>query len=459
MDKKGRRFAEEKTEQTKVVHLGEEKQATTEHADDDRLREKNDKKLDKLMKKQRKREARSHREVLTFEDMPLAGDEDKHPDAARSNTKRVAIAVVIVAVVFVLVFLFANSDRFSIHNISNFIQYGVLNRNSEQSFPVSVQGENITPGNFLRVGQDLTFASDTKLQTVNNYGKTLSSEQHGFSNPIVVASDSYVLVYNLGGSGYLLKEQGSDAYTAASDDNILTADICSNGTYALVTQSDGYLSKLQVFDNEHNRIFAYSFADYYITSVSLNSSGRYAVLSGVSALNGEGISSLYVLDFTKDTPLYFKEFEGGVIYRVMYLNDSHACAVGNTASYVINTRSGEVQVSSYEGRQLTAFDINTDTDTYTLALSRSGDGRNCEICSYNSGGALSKSFSVEDKIVDLSTYKNRVAVLTDEKVFLYNKDGYLNAEQSAGLDPHAIVLYTTADAYILSTSEINTLSF
>ena len=183
-----------------------------------------------------------------------------------------------------------------------------------------------------------------------------------------------------------------------------------------------------------------------------------AVLSGISALDGVEISALYVLDFTMDKPLHFIEPEGNnIIYDVSYLNDKYACVIGRSACYSLNTYSGEITAADYDGRVLTGFDINTDTDTYTISLSNSGNGRNCDIISFNSAGKQDSSFNVDEKIVDLSTYKGNVALLTNSSVMLYSKDGNKKSEKELNSDPHSVVLYTSSDAYILCTGYIDAL--
>ena len=460
MDKKGRRFRDEADEQEiTAVQSPEEEEKDNSAERDERLREKNSKKLEKLMKKKRKREQKSDRHVLSYEDMPLdEREEQQKRKTIKLNKKRVTVAVVIVLVVFAAVFLFANSDKLSVHNITNFIKYGLLNHDSDERFPVNIQGENIEPGNFRRMGQDLYYVSDTKLEGLNNYGKSIFSSQHSFNSPILVNSDSLSLVYSLGSTGFRINETEKTVYSGEAENNILVADIVDNGTYALVTQSDGYLAKLYVYDRSNKQIFAYSFADYYITSVSLSPNGRCAVLSGLSANNGSEISSLYVLDFTMDSPAQFAEFEENIIYEVQYLNDNSACAIGNRSACVINTRNGNIESYDYEGRTLTAFDINRNTDTFTLSLSRSGDGRSCDICSFNTNGTISREFSTDLRVIDLSTYKGRVGLLTTDSIYLYNKDGGLVSSTDAVVDPRAIVMYTSSDAYILDTSEIRSVS-
>lgn len=424
-------------------------------AKDERLRQKNSKKLEKLMQKQRRREDKSDREVLSYEDMPL---EDRLAAKKKSKVKlkhkRIVLAGVIILLLVVIVFLFTNSDRLSMHNIVNFIKYGVFNLDSDQRFPVQIRDESISAGNFSRMGQDLCYATDSRIQTLNNYGKQMLTVQHGYSKPHLASSDKYSLVYDLGGQDFQINGLDEHIYTGKAKDNILVADINNKGTYALVTESDGYLSKLYVYNSDNEDIFAYSFSEYYITSVSLKPNGKMAVVSGVSAHNGSEISSLYVLDFTKDSPAQFVELENTVIYEVQYLGSTYAAAVGSNGVYVIDTDDGDVKTTDYEGKELTAYTFNTDTDTFSVALSRSGDGRNCDIWSFSTGGSLADSFTTDLRVISISTYKNRVALLTTDMIYLYSKGGTKVGEAPSGIDPRSIVLYTSADAYVLDTSEI-----
>ena len=474
MDKKGKRFSdsneiiqfplseEKHSEKTETNQNNENKvkeKTDAQQKRDEKLREKNARKLEKQLKKQRKKKKYAPKPEIPDDEEPIIKrDSDNSEKKHRINKKQVIAAVVIVAVLFGIVFFAANPERFTFESISNFVNYGILKKDSEEKFPLNIQGVNITSGNFVRKGQDICFTSDTGTNQLNSYGKTVYSTQHAFIDPILCSSAKKDLVYNLGSTGFQIISEKKVEYTADAKDNILVADINEKGIYAIVTESSGYLSKLYVYDEENTQIYAYSFADYYVTSVSLNSTGRQAVVSGLSALDGVNTASLYVLDFTKDTPVYFSEFENNIIYDVQYLNDRNACAIGRSASYSLNTGNGNVEAYEYEGKALTAYDINTDTDTYTISLSNSGDGRNCEIASFNSGGKKDKSFTVDEKIIDLSSYKGRLGLLTGSDVLLYSKDGKQYSKKTLRSDPHSVVLYTGSDAYVLCTGYIDTVS-
>lgn len=461
MEEKGRRFADEH----EIIEFPSPKKSKKELKQlerEQKQKEKNAKKLEKMLKKQRKdkkapqseQQTAEESETLDYEEVPVSRLKKK----SKISKKHIIAAVLIVVILAGVVFFIANPEKMSLESISNFVKYGVLKNESDQHFPLDIQGESVSAGNFVRKGQDICFSSDTRTTLLNSYGKTVFSAPHAFISPILCSSPKKTLVYNLGNTGYQIISENKVEFSADTQDKILVADIASNGVYALVTQSSGYLSKLFVYNEDNEQIFAYSFADYYITSVSLNSKGDRAVLSGVSALNGVNIASLYLLDFTKDTPVYFSEYENNIIYDVCYLNDNRACAVGRSSAYSFNTGNGNVEVFDYEGKALTAYDINADTDTFALSLSNSGDGRNCEIITLNSDAKRDKSFSVEEKIIDLSVYKGRVALLSNDEVMLYSKDGKAYNRKTLRSDPHAVALYTGTDAYVLCTGYIDTVS-
>ena len=440
-----------------------EKKAEQERKRDERLKEKNAKKLERMMKKKQRAEEKPNKdqpihEVPPKEETPQEEHKEKAAKKKRKiNNKRIIAAALVLVILAGVVFVFTNADTMSWHNIKTFVKFGLLNQKSDEGFPVSVQGENVDIGNFRRMGQDICYASDTKLQIINNYGRFEQSSQHGFNNPILSVSNHYALIFSLGGKGYQINSYEKTVYAGETDERIVTADINDNGTYALVTTSNGYLSKLQVYNKENEKIFGYSFAEYYITSISLAPNGKAAVATGLSALNGSEISSLYVLDFTKDKPAYLEEIGDNIFYDVCYLNDTYACAVGNSAVSSINTKNGDLNTTQYDGRSLTAYYFNRDTASCSVSLSRSGDGRNCEILSLRSNGETSNSFETELQVRNLSTYKGRIALLTPGKIYLYSKSGKEISGKEVVNEPKAVVLYTGSDAYILDTSEINSL--
>lgn len=377
-------------------------------------------------------------------------------ESIKSHKKNIIYAVVIIVLLFIVVFAFTNRDRLTFSNFKNWVQYGVFNKNSEESFPIATNGDVISIGNFTQINSNLVYSSDTKFATINNFGRTIYTYNQSFNSPVLTkAADSDLsLVFNLGGKEYAINTIDSSIYKGEAEDNIIGASISKSGVYALVTAKDGYLSKLYVYTKDHKQIYAYSFADFYITSVSLDPKGKTAVLTGISAHDGSQLSCIYLLDFTKEEPVLFEEINDNILYYTEFLDKTHACIIGDSSAYTLSTRSKSLKTFSYDGKSLTAFDVNTDTNTYAISLSRSGDGRKCDVYLFSTKGALKNTITTELMISSVSTYKNRVAVLDTDTAYLYKKDGTLISQEVAGLDPHSVVLYSTTDAYVLGVSEI-----
>ncbi len=467
------------TKTTEVIEIAQEMPKTITKREkrklikeDNKLREKNTVVTDNAVDKHKKSfpKNKNHklinfndRKVLSYEDLPLDDSGStrfqKMVKTVKLNKKNIVLSAIIVLILALCVFVFANRDRFTFSNIKNWVQYGVFNMESQEHFPIDTEGAVISNGNFTRIDTNLIYTSDTQFVTLNNYGRTIYSYPQTFSNPVLVkaADCDSSLVYNLGGKEFFINSLDSTVFTGEAEDNILVADICKNGTYALVTQKDGYLSKLFVYSQDNKQIYAYSFADYYITSVSLDSAGNTAVLSGVSAHEGSQLGCVYVLDFTEEEPVLFQEFENNMLYYVDHLSNSYVCIIGENATYTLNMRTKSFETTSYDSKTLTAFDVNTDTNTFVLSLSRNGDGRMCDILSFSSTGKLKKTISTNLEITSISSYKNRIAALSEDTISLFSKDGVLLSETDGGLDPHCIVLYSTTDAYVLGVSEIRRL--
>lgn len=394
----------------------------------------------------------------SYIDSPNSSARVKRPNQKRKiSLKRLIVIFIAVLILFVLIFVVLNADLISCENASNFVQYGILNNRKDESFPVNLEGASISNGNFSRMGNDLCYASDTKFSIVNTYGREVYSNLISFINPILASSDEYSLVYSLGDKDFFIASKKGLVYQSESKDKILVASINNNGEYALVTESDGYLSKLYVYNKDNEQIYAYSFADFYITSVDLSENGRRIALSGVSALHGKEISAIYVLDISKEDPVCFEKIEGEILYKIGLLGNNYGCAIGKTASYSFKINSKEFNKIDYEGKTMSSFAISRNSSLFYVALSRSGDGRNCDIVSVDNNGKIIGTNETELQITSLSAYKNRVLALSSSDVYLFAPNGNQISKVYLDIEPRCAILFTSKNAYILGVSDISSI--
>ena len=157
--------------------------------------------------------------------------------------------------------------------------------------------------------------------------------------------------------------------------------------------------------------------------MALNSDATGAVVCGVSTNNGAQESVIYVLDFTKEEPVA-KHIVSDFIFDCDYLSSSSVCVVGSSATYVCNSsKFSKIHKISYNGMMLTTYDINSDIGVAAVSLSRSGDGRNCNIEYINTSGKTEKTIETDYAVASLDTYKDRLVLADSNNLYLYRSNG------------------------------------
>ena len=111
------------------------------------------------------------------------------------------------------------------------------------------------------------------------------------------------------------------------------------------------------------------FSEYYITSVAINKDGSGCVATGVSSDKGSAVTGVYVLDFSQESLFQPTKFRVTACLIAKYLTSDTAVLVGSQASYIVKKGEKNYKTVSYEDKTLSNYCFNTDTSTYTMALS------------------------------------------------------------------------------------------
>lgn len=402
-----------------------------------------------LAKKYRKND----RDVMSYEDMPLEDYELEKTEMSPDAVKKIIIAVCLAMAAGLAVFAISNRDKLTWDNISTWWTYDVLG-SAGNGYPANIVGSEVASSNFAVSQGRIAYTSDTSFITLNSSGHEVADIQHRYSTPVLKADNNRYLTYGIGSTGYQIQSYDKLLYTGKADENIYTGDITSSGVYCLVTEGDGYLSALYVFDNKNNRIFKYSFSEYYITSVALKKDGTGCIACGVSSSNGRINAKVYQLDFKSEEPKAVYAIENDCILDCEYLGDNRMVLIGEIASYILKSGSDKLVTNSYEDKVLANYCFNTDTNNYIVALSKSGDGRSCILKQYNSNGDNKVTIDTNYKADSLSSYKGIIAVLDNNRVYTFNSAGNQVFSSDTGTGSKKVVLTGDSTAYVLSVNQI-----
>ncbi len=395
-----------------------------------------------------------NRNVISYEEVPLDDYEEETTRVSSVDAKKIVKIVILLLILGLIVFAFANRNSLTPENISNWFKYDVLGQGDGKGYPVNIVGTNVDANNMITVGNTISYASDTSFVTLSSNASQIQNYQLSYSSPVISNNGNNLLIYSLGGKEFNVGTTNEITYAGKTDDNIFTGDISVSGVYGVVTQTSGYLSKLYIFNKENKQIYAYSFSDYYITSLSINPSGTQCIACGISAKEGSFSGIVYVLDFKQEEPLGTYEINENVIYRSEYFSSNEACLIGDTASYLMSTSDGALTENSYNQMLLTAYEVNENTGNYSISLSRTGDGHSCTVKTFNSSGETVSEIETDYKISALTLQKGDIYILENSNVHCYDFSGNEKSTGDAGSGAKQIKVSSDGTVFVIGVNEI-----
>ena len=188
--------------------------------------------------------------------------------------------------------------------------------------------------------------------------------------------------------------------------------------------------------------------------MAINRNGSGCVCAGISNDNGEIKTGVYVLDFSSEKPVKTYEIAGDYIIDGKYISSNRAALVGGSASYVVKTDDGKLETVDYGGKPLQSYCFNPPMHTFSLALSKSGDGRSCALITYNDNGGKKSEADSEYGCDSLSSYKDTIAALDGNMIYAYSSGGKLKYSCFAGTGAKRLILSSDSEAFVLSVNQI-----
>ncbi len=403
--------------------------------------------------RQKKRAAQ--RKYMSYEDVPLEDYRDEEP-MPNNLTRRFLKMFLILFLAVVAVMAVLNLEKLTPDNIGHWVQYDLLGKTDGDGYPTNFSGSTVSNGNFDLISGVPAYCSDTTITVLNKNAGIYQENQHSYASPMLSVNAGYGIVYNIDATGYTVFNRDNIIYSGAVKQKILAADIAANGIYAILTRGEDYLSKLVVYRSDNLEKFKYSFADYYMNTVSISKDGTRAVLSGVSARNGGLVSVIYILDFSQDNFLQRYEMEDTFIYDVKFLDNGNAYAIGSDKLFFINIHDGVKDDIPFGSRYLRTYAFHR-SQGIVLALSANPDGRSCDLLSFDANGKNDCEIATEEKVISLSMRDNDRAILSADKITVYDKNGTLRGTVKTDSDARKIVYSDRDTFYVLGKSRISKL--
>ena len=317
-------------------------------------------------------------------------------------------------------------------------------------YPISLGGTN--PLDIIDCGKSVFLLTKNSLTAFNNAGKQLYTVNHGYSNPVLAASDKRVLTYDQGGYQFRVDTNKSVMGSKKLSEKITCAAVANNGYVAVATQTERYAINLTVYDNDMKEILSWSASDRIITAIDFNEKSSECMIAAYSVTNGSASASIIALELKKSEPVRFeKSLAGGLPLSIDYKGNDQIGVVTDKKSYILDSK-GEVK-SEYEyNGQLVSFS-NRSGHSIALLVNAVGDAEQVDMAVLGSDGTVKTGSDVGSSVTDVQTDGTHYFVLADNKLKTY--DSSLKLIQSADTNVNAMrIACFGGDSYLLEAGAL-----
>lgn len=194
---------------------------------------------------------------------------------------------------------------------------------------------------FGRYKGRMTAAGSKRFCMYSSTGSIELENRRTMENPVIIASDKYVLEYDLGGTEYNIYSSLAKVHSGSSETPLTAAALGENGEFALVSRSKESKYAVTVMNSSFKEI-AKVYKDKFVMGTVFGADGEYVVVS--ADVSNSTVSTEIMFCRTGSNEATYLTVDGTMPLSVGALDDGY-CVICDSAA--VFCRRGEI-VSRYD---------------------------------------------------------------------------------------------------------------
>ena len=347
--------------------------------------------------------------------------------------KTVKYILLCVLVVFLLAVIILFRDEITVENLRYLFKDFDIGENISVNSNDSITYDADMQVKLELYKGDLVIAGSTYFYLTDLQGNKRLNEDSIFSNPVIVPSKKYLLVYGLSENTYAIYNTFSKLHTESFDYPITAAAVSDKGMYAIVTKSAEYRSVVYLYNDNFERIGAV-YKDKYVTDVSFNDDSSELMIISIFLDNGN-LSS----EIVNYVPFSENSSSTKIVKNAMAIEGAYN---KNDGFSVIYDNKIEFYDSEYILRNTYDFPSNVvpvttviNEDHTAIIYNENIVGNDIKILVFDPSGNLVLSSDAKGQPKKVKTYNGQVYVLLNGSICKINIDNsdkqYYETEKNA----------------------------
>lgn len=339
--------------------------------------------------------------------------------ANKRRLSRTGSIILRTAVALLIVFgaLFAASRTFATVPMSNlgdvFASFSVKDKST---FPYAVDSASVI--RMAPVGSGVCVLRAGRCDILNRSGKVLQTVQYTYSQPAIDTRNGRVLLYERGGTRYMLLSKTKTLYSGETQQSILTAALADDGRFAVATTAESAKSVLTVYKASGREMFSFKCVSEYVTDIAFSGGGVAVTVSGVQ--DAQPYSRLLLLSFKETEPKADLRFADTIFFHV---HSSGKTTAACSKSLFTVMRSAEKEREDAFDSDTLQFFCADEKGRSTMILLPYGNEYASKLRGLQANGKVAFEVECGEKILAAARSSSYTAVLTDQAVLTYNNSG------------------------------------
>lgn len=260
---------------------------------------------------------------------------------------------------------------------------------------------------------DIAVVTQNSVNLYNTLGNNVLSSAESYLTPTVVSGGKYLLVYDLGGTGYSVYNNFSKLSSGAMDYQIRDAATSSGGTFAIVTKATEYQSAVYVYDTDFNNI-SRIYKDKYVVDVQVNSNKNEVLLLSEYVEDGDFSAEIMICSPDSSSAVASYTITGALPVSAKYADNGSFSVLCDNGLYFFDYDCNLVNTYSFNG------EIPTECycwgSNVLLAFNQNIVGYDSYLTVFNTAGVVMGTAEISEQIFDIEAYGKSVFVLHDDYV-------------------------------------------
>lgn len=347
---------------------------------------------------------------------------------SRMTIKYVRYLLLLIMVMVGLIFLFSNRDLISIDNFRRMLAKFDIGFSASGATDGEVHFDASSAGKTIVYKDGFAHATVEKLIVTDKTGTEFQNVQLGFRNPVISANNRYVFVYDSGGTGLMVTDSFSVLFEKNMENPIITANMNSDGSIAVVTEGDGYLSKVYVYNTSFKEVYRYQSLNRYILDAVVTDNNKALAVSAMNIEGADITPEIMYFKLNKESVHWTVPFEGSACVRLSVKEDGTICGLFNWGMVSLNSKGKEVGRYQLENSVIQCYSMDDRSkNVFVVSAAENGDGQ-VVICDEN--GHVEDTFQIDYYATALDYCDGRVVILGNQKCCVYSSSGKLIWEDS-----------------------------